>query len=351
MSPLSPWQRLYGWAHRRRQKYWAGRARSLPIPIVSVGNLHWGGGGKTPLVAALARHLAASGRRPVVLSRGWGRRDTASVQVVPPNNVDVAMTGDEPALLARLLPTVPVVVGVDRHAAGQHALAHCTPRPDIAVLDDGFSHLRLRRDVDLLAFPAADPFAGARLWPGGRLREPLASVARADAALLTGAPDNERGSVATGAELAAALAPHGFRGPGFVSRTRSDPARTVLGAPVARGTRVLLVAAIARPATFVATAERQGLSIADTLFFPDHHPYPARSLERIVARARALGVDTVVITSKDAVKLVGRPEWSAIARTTPPVLAELGVRAEPEPAFWSWLDRQLEARWPLGAGR
>jgi tetraacyldisaccharide 4'-kinase len=303
--------------------------------VISVGNLHWGGGGKTPLVAAIASHLAAAGRRPVVLSRGWGRRDPGSVRVLR-NGDDVATSGDEPALLARLLPGVPIVVGADRHAAGLHALEHGTPRPNVAVLDDGFSHLRLRRDVDLLVFPAADPLAGGRLWPGGRLREPLSSVARADAALLTGVDEDTATSQPSASELASALGPHGFRGASFVSRTRTDPARTLDGRPLAPGAPVLLVAAVARPSSFLETARRQGFSIAGTLFFPDHHPYPDSSLERIAARALSLGVSTVLVTSKDAVKLLGRQP--ALPHL---VLGELPVRADPEAAFWTWLEGAL----------
>ncbi|HEX2254119.1 MAG TPA: tetraacyldisaccharide 4'-kinase, partial [Thermoanaerobaculia bacterium] len=160
--PVSPWQLLYGGAHRLRGAWYRRRSRRLPRPVVSVGNLHFGGTGKTPLTAALAAHLRDAGIAVCILSRGYGSRG-AGVRVVSTGEgprLGPEEAGDEPVLLAGELPGVAVVVGADRFAAGSHALDHLTPRPDMFLLDDGFSHLGLARDIDLLAFPAADPFAG-----------------------------------------------------------------------------------------------------------------------------------------------------------------------------------------------
>jgi tetraacyldisaccharide-1-P 4'-kinase len=373
----SPWQRLYAAAHRLRRRWYRERARRLPLPVISVGNLHWGGGGKTPLVAAVAAHLRQRGLAVCILSRGYGRRGGGGVRIVSRGDGPLlapAEAGDEPVLLAGELPGVAVVVGGDRHRAGLAALARLRPAPDLFLLDDGFSHLALHRDLDLLAFPAADPFGGGRLWPGGRLREPLAAAARADAALLTGAPPaggepgggtaaarpatgetaattaamaamaarvapgaragGARAVVAAGpgAALAAALRPHGFTGPGFACALRAGaavlhgPAGIV---PLAAGSRVLLVSAIARPEQFAATVRELDFAVMEELRFPDHHTYPPASLARIAARAAASGAAAVLVTAKDRVKLLGR-------LAAP--LAELPVAAEPEPAFWAWLD-------------
>jgi tetraacyldisaccharide 4'-kinase len=338
----SPWQRLYAAAHRlRRRWYRDGRARRLPVPVISVGNLHWGGGGKTPLVAAVAAHLRQRGLAVCILSRGYGRHGGSGgggVRIVSRGDGPLlapAEAGDEPVQLAGELPGVAVVVGADRHRAGLEALARLRPAPDLFLLDDGFSHLALHRDLDLLAFPAADPFGGGRLWPGGRLREPLAAAARADAALLTGAPTGGGRAVVAaglGAALAAALRPHGFTGPGFACALRAGaavlhgPAGSV---PLAAGSRVLLVSAIARPEQFAVTVRELDFAVMEELRFPDHHAYPPASLARIAARAAASGAAAVLVTAKDRVKLLGR-------LAAP--LAELPVAAEPEPAFWAWLD-------------
>ena len=262
--PRSPWQLLYGAAHRARRAWWARRSRRLPRPVVSVGNLHWGGSGKTPLTAAVARWLRDQGRHPAILSRGYGRRERG-VQVVSAGEgplLGPLAAGDEPVALAAELPGVAVVVARDRDAAGRHALARLSPPPDVFVLDDGFSHLRLARDVDLLAFPAADPFAGGRLPPGGRLREPLAAAARADAVLLTGAAA-DLAAAGGGAALAAALAPHGFHGPGFDCELRQGAVRLEGSGELWPGDRVVAVAGVARPAGFFAAARELGFEITD----------------------------------------------------------------------------------------
>src|SRR6185503_622958 len=236
--PSSPWQLFYGGVHRLRRRWYAAHARALPRPVVSVGNLHWGGSGKTPLVAAIAGHLQEAGLAVCILSRGYGRagKDVRVVSEGAGPLLDPREGGDEPVLLAGLLPGVAVVVGPDRHAAGLAALRRLASRPDLFLLDDGFSHLALRRDLDLVAFPAADPFGGGRLFPSGRLREPLAAVSRADAVILTGLTGAD-GTGQPGAELAAALRSRGFTGPGFASVTRPGALWTG-GGVLAPGTRV-----------------------------------------------------------------------------------------------------------------
>ncbi len=338
-APRSPWQLLYGAAHRARRAWQRTRARRLPRPVISVGNLHWGGAGKTPLVAAIAVHLRDHGLRVAILARGYRRRGR-EIRVVSLGEgplLGPLVAGDEPVLLAGDLPGVGVVVGPDRFRAGLHSLERLEPPPQVFLLDDGFSHLRLARDLDLLAFPAADPFGGGRLAPGGRLREPLASAADAHAAILTGA-----GAQGDGEALARALAAFGFRGSGFASRTAALPPRTADGRTLESGTRVLLVTGVARPASVAALAEGAGLEITGSLTFGDHHRYPAASLAEIERAFRDVRAACVLATAKDRVKLEGR-------LSVP--LAELPIRAEPEPAFWGWLDARLPSLLGDGDGR
>jgi tetraacyldisaccharide 4'-kinase len=299
--------------------------------VISVGNLHWGGSGKTPLVAAIAAHLRDRGLTVCILSRGYGScgRGVRVVSTGQGPILDARMAGDEPALLAGELPGVAVVVGPNRYQDGLEALARLEPAPDLFLLDDGFSHLALARDLDLVAFPATDPFGGGRLLPSGRLREPLAAISRAHAAILTGAPDFE----GRGAALASALRSRGFTGPGFASVTRPGAPRLVGGDLLPAGARVLLVTAIARPAVFTALARGLGLEIAGELSFPDHHLYPAASLARIAEAFWSSGAAAVLVTSKDRVKLLDRLDAP---------LAELPIRADPEPAFWEWMDGEWD---------
>ncbi len=321
----SPWQLFYALAHRARRSRGHSRSRRLPVPVLSIGNLHWGGSGKTPLVAAIAAHLRDEGRRVAVLSRGYQRQSRgirfASLGdglIESPQDV-----GDEPAMLANILSGVPIVVGADRFEAGRAALAEIEPPPDILLLDDGFSHLRLARDLDILTFPQSDPFAGGRLAPGGRLREPLTSSSAAAAVVLTGANSLDP---ALGRELAEALRAFGFRGRGFTSEivARTEP-------PLEAGTPVLLVTGIARPGRAATTAAKVGLNVLRHLRFSDHHRYGERSVVRINDAAAAAQASCVVTTSKDLCKISGRTELP---------LVELRVEARFGPEFWSWLNQE-----------
>ena len=342
--PASPWQRFYAAVLGRRARHYDRHARSLPRPVVSIGNLGWGGGGKTPLTAAVAAHLRDRGHDVCILSRGYGRRG-GEIRLVSRGSgplLSPEEAGDEPFLLAEQLAGVAIVVGADRFAAGMAARERVDPAPSLYLLDDGFSHLALRRDLDLVAFPAAAPFAGGRLLPSGRLREPLAAMARAHAAILTGAAGRGEGD-----ELAAALGPFGFTGPGFASFTRPEPPRLADGSPLPAGGTVLLASAIARPASFEATVRGLGFEVAGHLRFPDHHPYPEESRQKIAAAWQALRATAgragmpapaaLLVTGKDRVKLTGRlpPEIP---------LAELPIRAEPVDAFWDWLDTRKIVR-------
>lgn len=336
------WQRLYAAAHALRARWYRQRAGRLPRPVVSIGNLHWGGTGKTPLVAAVAGHLQRRGLAVCILSRGYGGsgRGTRLVSRGDGPLLAPEVAGDEPVLLATLLPGVAIVVDGDRRRGGNAALRLLSPPPDLFLLDDGFSHLRLHRDIDLLVFPAGDPLGGGRLWPGGRLREPLAAASRASAALLTGAggPDIRTG-------LTAALRARGFSGPVFAAPTRTG--RAILHSregvvPLAAGSRVLLVSAIGRPERFAAAVRELDFAVMGELRFPDHHAYPAASLARIRDSLASAGADVVLATAKDRVKLLGR-------LAAP--LAELPIAAEPEAAFWTWLDGAVTALRSGGAAR
>lgn len=339
----SPWQRFYGWAHAMRHRWWRSRAVRLPRPVISIGNLHWGGSGKTPLTAAIARHLRDRGLHVAILSRGYGRQGTG-VTVVSHGGgplLGPRQAGDEPVLLAGDAPGVAVVVAADRAEAGRHALHRLDPRPDIFLLDDGFTHLRLHRDLDLLAFPASDPVAGGRLFPGGRLREPLASSSRAHALLVTGLGVDEEAGEQLAKTLVQGLRRYGFSGPGFVAPTVVLEPRPVAQSTVPSDTAVpvdgpvLLVCAIARPEGFRRSAEQAGLEVADEVVFRDHDPYDDRALEKIRRAYDASGARAVVVTSKDRVKLQSRLDRP---------LLEIPVRAEPEPAFFAWLDEWLDRK-------
>ena len=295
------WSHAWVRAHKLRHRWYETRRHHLPRPVVSVGNLHWGGTGKTPIVAAIATHWRDQGYRVAILSRGYGRSSKGPLLVSRGQGpiVDVQSAGDEPFLHAQTLSNVAVVVAESRYDGGLLALEELTNPPDLFLLDDGFSHLALARDIDLLVLPRSDPWGNARLPPAGRLREPLTSSARASAVLISGFEARSKTQ-----EIRPVLQPFGFAGPVFAcepiaSLTPSAP-------PLAPSTPLLLVTGIARAHRVLASARQLDLNVVDHLEFPDHHNYPKSSLQRIRTRFEETQARHVLTTTKDRVKLGDR---------------------------------------------
>jgi len=301
LLPLAPVYR--GAVAVRRAAYRRGwmRRERLDVPVISVGNLTFGGTGKTPTVIALARDLVRMGRRPAVLTRGYKRLDDGQVVVVGPDpRQTAAEVGDEPLEMARRLPGVPVIVDTNRARGGAEAQRQGA---DVVLLDDGFQHLRLDRDLDLVLIDSGDPWGGGRLPPLGRLREPLNALVRADAVLVTKVPTQWRPVVAEIESVLDRLAP---RLQVFVSRMRPSrvhvPGDGWREPEVLSGQRVMAFAALGRPDGFATTLTEAGAEVAVTRWFPDHHAYTDQELSELVEQATAASA-VPVTTAKDAVKL------------------------------------------------
>lgn len=271
--------------------------RPAPRPVVSVGSLRVGGAGKTPFVLWLVARLREAGYRPCIVLRGYGGEAAVSPILLDAASAGdpaaVARAGDEAVLLA-LRSGVPVAVGADRSAACALAIARLagTARdPDLFVLDDGFQHRALARDLDVVLVAGSE--ARERLLPAGPLREPATALGRADAVVLLGD------------EPGAASVPFGALG------VRARVCATALVRSVAEdpgpdpralaGRRVVAVAAIARPGRFVRELERLGADVVARVLRRDHHLYGEADLAAIESAAAA--ADLVVTTEKDLVKL------------------------------------------------
>lgn len=309
----------------RRRFYESGLFRSepAPVPAISIGNLTWGGTGKTPFTLWLAQQFAASGRRIGIVSRGYGRR-SRGLRLVSDGSrllLGVEESGDEPILLARRLPKAVVVVSENRIEGARKA---AELGAELLLLDDAFQHLAIRRDLDVVLIDCADPLGGG-LPPFGRSREPASALSRADLFVLTGC---ERDS----AENAEALLRRWNRNaPIFHARTRfsgwfDERGESVADARVV-GQRSIAIASIAGPERFRATLREAGTDPASFFCFRDHHFYSDADVRRIEAAARSTGASVLLTTEKDHVKLVGKFDFPVVAARIEPDFREPNLLA------------------------
>lgn len=267
------------------------RTHRAPVPVVSVGNLTAGGTGKTPLTIALAERLVARGERVFVLARGYGAARPGELN-------------DELELVKARVPAVSVLAGSDRAALAQRAAREGAT---VCLLDDGFQHRRLARDVDVLVVDATDPWGAGYLLPRGLLREPVHAARRAGFVVISRVEQAPEGRVA---EIRERLAREGVAAPVALMRLEPGEPRPLGGAAPLRpgelATKpVALLAAIGNPGAFRATVESLGARVVAGVALPDHHRFEPRDLdearaafERATARPEA-----VLVTEKDAVKL------------------------------------------------
>ncbi len=292
------------------------KSRCLPAAVICVGNLTTGGTGKTPMAVWLARRLQRRGLRVAVVSRGYGGRAEKHGGVVSDGRrvrMGAAAAGDEPYLMARSLPGVPVVVGADRYRAGMLAVRLGAA---VLVLDDAFQHLALERDFNLVLMDAARPFGNGRLLPRGTLREPLSALGRAHAVVLTRADGLDAAvlsrRIATVAQRAAPApvftAAHASRVCGVVpvGRREITPGRSTTG--LAR-LRALAFSGIAHNDRFFQGLSGAGYRLAGRMAFADHHRYAEPDRTALSEAARRLGAELLVTTEKDYVRFAGRFAW------------------------------------------
>jgi tetraacyldisaccharide 4'-kinase len=292
--------------------------RRLRWPVVSIGNLSTGGAGKTPLTIALAQALERRGLLVDVLSRGYGRDSQHAARV----DLDATAEefGDEPLLIAQET-GVPVYVAGQRYEAGLLAESErsADSRFGLHLLDDGFQHRQLHRDVDILLLDRRDWEDG--LLPAGNLREPLKAILRAGVIAIP----------ADDLDLEAELKAWGWEG--SIWRLHRKMEIPAVDGPVAA------FCGIARPGPFFAGLEAAGLRIAARLAFPDHHRYTAADLKRVVESARKTGVSALITTEKDKVRLGDHS--SAFPESLPLKTVRLRIEIEHESEAIDWLEDRL----------
>lgn len=302
----------YDWGHQLRLQAYRlklATVRRLPCRVISIGNLTLGGTGKTPIVELVAGLLRREGRRVCVLSRGYGGRSQSAITIVSDGKrclVPPEVAGDEPVLLAEHLVGLPVVVGKDRYAAGMLAIERFGV--EVIVLDDGFQHVQLARDFNVLLLDAVRPLGNGRLFPRGDLRERPTGMARADAIVFT-RWDAEAAPSLTALKLAQPGLPL------FCSQHEPIDFRALADGhclPLAslKGRRILAFCGIGTPDHFRQTLQGLEAEIVAFAVFPDHHPYTRLEIEQLVQMANQHGAETLVTTEKDGVRLRGLQPWT-----------------------------------------
>ncbi len=332
---------------RRRSEQQAALMSPLPVPVVSIGGITVGGSGKTPFTTYLAGRLAARGYSPAILTRGYRRRSPArNLVFAPGTKISSALTGDEAQVFLRSELT-PIGIGASRYETAKILLAQF-PETDLLILDDGFQHAKLARDLDIVLIDGLDPYGHEDVVPAGRLREPLSALARAGALVVTRAEWDLRYEA-----ICARLREYNASAPIFRTRLIARHWRDYHTGACRRDLerrRVGAFCGLGNPQNFWNTLESLGLEVVFRWAFDDHHIYKPSELQRIAHQARMHGAEILVTTEKDRVNCPSHLE-DAIS---PFDLAwlEIELELENEGAFFQLLEqtitRKVGKRLPAG---
>ncbi len=325
---------LYEKGVRKDQAKLLERRKKLEVPVISIGNLSVGGTGKTPLTIWMCEFLIEIGFHPAILTRGYGGRGKSPGRIPVPGGERLPeLFGDEPVMMSEYLPSTPVWVGVDRAASGAAALAG--GGVDILVLDDGFQHLALGRDLDVVLLDCRNPFGNGLVLPAGPLREPSSNLKRADVFVLTHAT-GDVGEAALKKRLGSLFPSI----PTFACSHRLRGIRLERGGPIVNpgdlsGRRAVAFAGIASPESFFEDIRTAGIEVWQTFSFPDHHRYTFEDLLQVLKSASNHRAGLIVTTAKDCARLpVFLKDIFAVA--------EIGIDFRPEGEdFRGFMEKRL----------
>lgn len=281
------------------------RQKRLPCPVISVGNITVGGTGKTPTVIVVAALLKQGGYHPAILSRGYGGKSKAPVNVVS-DGKNLLMgweeAGDEPILIAKSLPGIPVLTGAARALTGNEAVQRFGA--DILILDDAFQHRQLFRDIDVVLLDKTRPFANGFLLPRGPLRENPSALHRADIALRTGAAEKLE-------PLPESITFPSFRGVHKPTGIVSGKTGEIASPETLRGKKIIAFSGIGHPEAFRQGLIALGAQVVSCRDFPDHHRYNEQDIAMLRRLTVESGASLLVATEKDGVRLASFPDFSA----------------------------------------
>lgn len=311
----------YFLGYSAKKYYMRKNRRILPNFVLSIGNITLGGTGKTPAVMALAKVAVSRGFYPCILTRGYKGKAEGPCFVSKGDGplLDASQAGDEAVLMGERLPGVPVVKGNSRYEAGMFALENLQSQkskaPDLFILDDGFQHWELHRDKDILLLDATNPFGNGRLFPFGRLREPLTSMSRADSIVITNVPLGE--DITESGEipgegirsLISEIRKYSTSAHIYLAQHSPTSFKTAAGNTIAiadmLGEKVFAFCGIGNPYSFRRSLHSCVGEITGSIFFRDHYYYSKADILRIIDNAEKSGADWIVTTEKDIMRLKG----------------------------------------------
>jgi tetraacyldisaccharide 4'-kinase len=339
---LAPLSFVYGAAVKIRSALYRDRifkTHTVGVPVFSVGNITTGGTGKTPLVEWMAGRLAERGHRVCVLTRGYRRANPSERVVVSDGErivADAEQSGDEAMMLARsLLGQAAVVCDADRVGGANWAIENL--KPDVLILDDGFQHIRIARDLDIVTVDATNPWGNGRLLPAGILREPIDSLSRADCVIVTRTADaieaglQERIRQATDAPT--------FRSTTVTRRiTPLDSPELEADKETLRKQPIAAFCGIGNPEAFFQQLREEGFDLRHTEAFRDHHKYSQTDIDRLSRRAADAGAQALITTAKDAVKL------RSMRFTLPSYVVEIEMQIQEADRLLVLIDKAIQAK-------
>ena len=280
------------------------KRNKLDIPVISIGNITWGGSGKTPMTIETAKYILSLGKTPVILSRGYARKSKKIKNVIvrDKNNIvaDITISGDEPYMMAKQV-NCPIIVGTNRLESAKLAKQF---NPDVFILDDGFQHWKLQRDLDIVCINSLNPFGNGMIIPSGILREPKSALKRAKIVAITNCNLSNKEKVC---DISKEIFKITKEKPIEVSCNKYSISNMFDGSIYTDFTYLrenfsfFVVSAIGSPNNFINTINNLGLQIKEKIIFPDHHNYIKKDIIDIIKNLNSN--ELVITTAKDAVKI------------------------------------------------
>ena len=299
---MTPVEYLYYLGYSSKKRHVLKNRERLPYKVISIGNITVGGTGKTPTAIAVATEAGKRGYDPVILTRGYRGKIKGPCFVSDRQSILLSAedAGDEPVIMAERLRGVPVVKAADRYEGGIFAIKHLEKRdqPFLFILDDGFQHWKIERDVDIVLVDGLNPFGNRKLLPLGPLRAPLGEIAEADVLVIT-KKINET--------VAAELRTLNDKAPVFFSHYDTDGVSDKVGnlsdISMLAGKKIYAFCGIANPESFRNTLSLSGCHLSGLKEYSDHHSYAQKDIAGVVDMAGSLGADYIITTEKDMVKI------------------------------------------------